>query len=70
MKELFDCIAKNKVWIKTEEMLPDEEVVVETKVEDENGCSNVTKLKRYRNLWFLADGSMYVYYTPTHWRYV
>jgi hypothetical protein len=25
-------------------------------------------LQRIGNLWFLADGSMYVYYTPTHWR--
>lgn len=23
-----------------------------------------------KNLWFLPDGSMYVYYTPTHWRSV
>ena len=28
-------------------------------------------LKRHReggSLWFLPDGSMYVYYTPTYWR--
>jgi hypothetical protein len=26
-------------------------------------------LKRQGNLWYTPDGSMYVYYTPTHWRY-
>ena len=25
-------------------------------------------LKRSGNLWFLPDGSMYVYYTPEWWR--
>jgi hypothetical protein len=27
-------------------------------------------LVRKGNLWFHADMSMYVYYTPTHWRAV
>lgn len=26
------------------------------------------KLKRQGNLWFLPDGSMYVYFTPVKWR--
>lgn len=43
-------------------------VVVETKVDDARGVRNVQPLKRSRNLWFLPDGSMYVYYQPTHWR--
>lgn len=25
------------------------------------------RLKRSRRLWFLPDGSMYVYYTPVAW---
>lgn len=26
-------------------------------------------LKRRGKLWFTPDETMYVYYTPTHWRY-
>lgn len=44
-----------------------EKVVVNTKIDDSKGERNVQKLKRVDNLWFLPDGSMYVYYTPTHW---
>lgn len=29
---------------------------------------NEQELKRMGNLWFVPDGSMYVYYRPTHWR--
>lgn len=39
-----------------------------TKVDDEKGVRNEQELKRQGNLWFVPDGSMYVYYTPTHWR--
>lgn len=28
---------------------------------------NQQSLKRQGRLWFVPDGSMYVYYTPTHW---
>lgn len=44
-----------------------EGVVVETKIDDNKGCRNEQKLKRQGRLWFYPDGSMYVYYTPTHW---
>ena len=40
--------------------------VVWTKIHDKDGERNVAQLKRRGNLWFLPDGSMYVYYTPTH----
>ena len=53
MKDLFDWIAENKAWIKTEDKLPEEGLIVETKVQDEDDCRNVTKLKRYRNCGFL-----------------
>lgn len=43
-------------------------VVVETKIDDWRGVRNEGRLKRSGRLWFLPDGSMYVYYTPTHWR--
>lgn len=42
--------------------------IVETKIDDEHGARNQALLKRQGSLWFFADGSMYVYYTPTHWR--
>lgn len=43
-------------------------VEVETKIDDDGGVRNVQTLKRSGNLWFVPDGSMYVYYTPTHYR--
>lgn len=55
-------------WIKTSCKLPPEETIVETKIDDGKGCRNVQKLKRRGRLWFFSDGSMHVYYTPTHWR--
>jgi hypothetical protein len=55
-------------WMKTSEVLPDDGMVVNTKIHDEKGCRNEGPLKRRGNLWFVEDGSMYVYYRPTHWR--
>lgn len=57
-------------WMKTSNKLPENGVIVETKIDDEHGCRNQGRLYRGNNLWFLPDGSMYVYYTPTHWRYL
>lgn len=39
-----------------------------TKIDDDGGVRNEQALRRSRNLWFVPDGSMYVYYRPTHWR--
>ncbi len=55
-------------WNQTEVTLPLDGVEVETKIEDANGVRNEQTLKRRGRLWFFPDGSMYVYYTPTHWR--
>lgn len=47
---------------------------VETKIDDDEGVRNVQRLvQRQREahlqpLWWTPDGSMYVYYRPTHWR--
>ena len=49
------------------ETAPEGKVVL-TKIDDENGERNVQKLKRLGRLWFVPDGSVYVYYTPTHWK--
>lgn len=43
-----------------------EGVVVMTKIDDHLGSRNEQKLKRSGRLWFVPDGSSYVYYTPTH----
>lgn len=46
-------------------------VVVDTKIDDDNGPRNEQPLSRggaNGRLWFFPDNSMYVYYTPTHWR--
>ncbi len=56
-------------WIATAEQLPPENQVVYTKIDDENGIRNETQLIFYKNLWWLPDKSIYVYYTPTHWKY-
>ena len=44
-----------------------EDVPVMTKIDDGAGCRNEQPLKRQGRLWWFSDGSMYVYYTPTHW---
>ena len=51
-----------------------ESVEIMTKIDDEHGERNVCSLvKRTRGpgcrpLFWAPDGSMYVYYQPTHWR--
>lgn len=42
--------------------------IVETKIDDADGVRNVQPLRRSGSLWFVPDGSAYVYYRPTHWR--
>jgi hypothetical protein len=55
-------------WTSVRSLLPPENEVVDTKIDDVEGVRNQQPLKRQKNLWFLPDGSMYVYCTPTHWR--
>ncbi len=55
-------------WNSCSWVLPPERVVVETKIDDENGARNHNKLQRIGNMWFLRNGENYVYYIPTHWR--
>lgn len=44
-------------------------MIVMTKIDDVNGSRNIQRLKFDGKLWWIADGTMYVYYTPTHWDY-
>lgn len=55
-------------WISVNKMLPENGKVVMTKIDNAEGIRNIQELKRRNNLWFFRDGSMYVYYTPTHWK--
>lgn len=55
-------------WIPVTIATPPEGEVVETKIDDHKGISNEQRLKRHGRLFFFPDGSMYVYYNPTHWR--
>jgi len=44
-----------------------ENVPVRTCILDKDGFRNDQRLVRRGRLWWFEDGSMYVYYTPTHW---
>lgn len=48
--------------------MPPDDTPVETKIDDAKGVRNVCKLLRHSRLWWFTDMSMYVYYSPTHWR--
>lgn len=56
------------IWKPIESIPPPTGEVVMTKIA--NPDRNIQPLKKVRNLWFVQDGSMYVYYTPTHWCYM
>ena len=56
-------------WISVAEKLPPENKIVDTRIDDGKYKRNEQPLKRRGNLWHQPDGSMYVYYTPTHWRW-
>ncbi len=53
-------------WIRTLAIKPDSDRIVEAK--DSGGY--VQKLRFYKNLWWFADMSMYVYFVPEYWREV
>ena len=57
-------------WIDTNLQLPPEREIVDTKIDDSHGERNHQRLARVGRLWFVEDGSMYVYYKPSHWRFV
>jgi len=43
--------------------------VINTKIDDGISIRNEQELKFDGKLWWTPDGSMYVYYTPTHWKF-
>lgn len=56
-------------WNKTTDSKPLGKRVVATKIDDGNSTRNEQNLIYHNNMWWLEDMSMYVYYTPTHWKY-
>lgn len=68
MRSKINDMNKN-TWFDSAKILPDNKIVVETKIDDGKTACNEQDLKRINNLWFHPDGGMYVYYQPTHWRY-
>jgi hypothetical protein len=55
-------------WIACKERRPPQGIPVMTKIDDELGVRNMHALSRKGRLWYAED--MYVYYEPTHWRYL
>ena len=58
-------------WFKISELPPPKGKVINTKIEENGVSRNEQKLKlgTDNGLWWFPDGSMYVYYSPTHWSY-
>lgn len=61
-------VGSNAPWISTSKRLPEEGLIVQTKIDNADGVRKEQRLKRRGRLWFHPDGMTYVYYTPTHWR--
>lgn len=51
-------------WFRPDDQLPKDGEIVDVMLS--NG--RTTQLKRSGRLWFVPDGSMYVYYEPTFWK--
>ena len=45
-----------------------EGMILDTMICDQDGPRMHQLLRREGALWWLPDGSMFVYYAPTHWR--
>ena len=58
----------NDKWEVITEVQPPQGVVVLTKIDGDGVSRNEQDLVRKGNLWFFQDMSMYVYYTPTHFK--
>ena len=58
----------NDNWKVITEASPPQGVAVLTKIDGAGGPRNEQVLVRNENLWFFPDMSMYVYYTPTHFK--
>lgn len=57
------------MWKQVRYNKPPENITVATKIDDGKGVRNEQDLIFYKNMWWEKDKKMYVYYTPTHWRF-
>lgn len=55
-------------WTSVNQFTP-KNVPLLTKIKDGNGERNEQHLIWDGKLWWHTDKSMYVYYTPTHWKF-
>ena len=55
-------------WEVITEAQPPQGVVVLTKIDSDGVSRNEQELVLKGSLWFFPDMSMYVYYTPTHFK--
>ena len=60
------AVAQDQTWRRPADELPPNSVPVRTM--DSSGHEQDLKLQC--RLWFFPDGSMYVYYVPTFWRFL
>ena len=58
----------NDAWILCKNRKPPQDIIIETKIDDCKGVRNICQLILHNNLWWIPDMSMYIYYSPTHWR--
>jgi hypothetical protein len=65
-------MSKQSDWTVCVDQMPPENVLVMTKIDDERGIRNEQALCFHSHLWWTRCGAdaMYVYYTPTHWKFV
>lgn len=55
-------------WTRCEHILPPNGVVVQTKLDEDDGVYIERLAKRHETFWFMTSGAVYMFYTPTHWR--
>lgn len=67
-KKLY-LIIPNDMWKSILKHKPPTNLAIMTKIDDGNNSRNECLLKFDGRLWWTPDGGMYVYYTPTHWKY-
>jgi len=61
-------MSTENTWVRIADVQPPDGKTVMTKIDDGKGPRNEQPLKRRGNLYWFPDGSMYVYYRPTHWK--
>ncbi len=55
-------------WVNVKNQKPQEGAAVKVKIDEGGQVRNEATLIYKNNLWWLPDMSMYVYFTPTHWK--